>query len=146
LDATDAQADERLAVCLFKTGASVEGEQAARRLLTAKTPSRDVDLLLTYAEYLLNNGQLPAALEQARLAVEAQPRHPIAHLWMARLLLAQNDAAGAAREAEESVRLAPDLPFAHNLLIRVYRVLGRAAEAEHEALWMRRYDDARVRK
>jgi tetratricopeptide (TPR) repeat protein len=135
----------RQAVCLFKTGEAGRAVEATRKLLAAGALN-DTDLSLTYAEYLYQQGDYGEAAAQARQAIESDPRHPIGHFWLARILLAQRDLSGAARAAEKSVELAPQLPFARNLLVRIYRMQGRMQDSAAMAEWVRNYDASRVKK
>ena len=125
------------AVCLFKTGAAEKAEAATQKLLAESPPPNDIDLTLTYAQYLYENGDLKAALRQARAAVTFAPQHPIGFFWLARILQAQGETKEATKAAEHSVQLAPQLPFARNLLVRLYRTQGRAEDAARQAEWLR---------
>jgi len=125
------------AVCLFKTGAAEIAEAATRKLLSETPPPNDIDLTLTYAQYLYENGDVKAALLQTRAAVAFAPQHPIGFFWLARILQAQGETKEATEAAERSVQLAPQLPFARNLLVRLYRMQGRAEDAARQAEWLR---------
>jgi tetratricopeptide (TPR) repeat protein len=128
------------AVCLFKSGEGVEAVSLTRQLLAEKPPPNDVDLTLTYAQYLYEHGDLEDALAQARNATVFAPQHPIAFFWLARLLLDKGQIADAARAAEQSVGLGSQLPYARNLLVRIYRLQGRTDDAERQADWIRAFE------
>lgn len=128
------------AVCLFKTGGDAAAVNLTRHLLTANPPPNDIDLTLTYAQYLYEHGEWESALAQVQCAIEFAPQHPIGYFWLARILLQQEKLAEAAAAAERSVSLAPQLPFARNLLVRIYRLQGRQADMERESEWLRAYE------
>jgi tetratricopeptide (TPR) repeat protein len=128
------------AVCLFKIGDVEHAAQATRKLLAETPPPNDIDLSLTYAQYLYENHDLNGALALAKATVAFAPQHPIAFFWLARILQARGDTKEATRAAEESVELAPSLPYARNLLVRLYRLQGRAEDAEREAQWLKDFE------
>lgn len=128
------------AVCLFKTGANAAAVALTKELLAENPPPNDIDLTLTYAQYLYEHGDFDQALTQARSATQFAPEHPIGYFWLARILLEKRQLIEAAQAAERSVALAPQLPYARNLLIRIYRLEGRGADAERQAEWLRAYE------
>ncbi len=117
------------AVCLFKTGKPREAVPMTRELLAQEPPPNDIDLSLTYAEYLYQQRDLDEALKQARAAVAFAPRHPIGYFWLARILLEKRQLDEAASAAERSLILAPDLPYARNLLVRIGPFSDRTSAA-----------------
>lgn len=128
------------AVCLFKTG---EGEKAAavtKQLLAEQPPPNDIDLTLTYAQYLFERRDLDAALIQTRAAVAFAPQHPIGFFWLARILQAKGETKEATVAAEKSVELAPQLPYARNLLVRLYSLQGRLDDAQRQAQWLKDFE------
>ena len=128
------------AVCLFKTGSGTQAVAATEQLLAENPPPNDIDLTLSYAQYLYEHRELDLALAQARSAADFAPQHPIAYFWLSRILLQKGDIVPAEEAAERSVALAPQLPFARNLLVRIYRLQGRTGDAEREAEWLRTYE------
>ena len=132
------------AVCLFKLGQSGSAVALTRELLAETPPPNDIDLSLTYAEYLYQQRDLDEALKQTRAAIVFAPRHPVGYFWLARLLLEKRQLDEAASAAERSVTLAPQLPFARNLLVRIYRMQGRAADSEKQAEWIRDYENRKA--
>jgi len=137
----DQNAMAMYAVSLAKTGQTAEAERLCKRLLEPAVRPFNLDVLLTYAEILDDTSRSTEALRYADLAIEDQPANPVVHLWKARLLWHSGQTADAAREAERSVSLAPDLPFARNLLLQIYRKQGRIEDADHQADWLRQYND-----
>jgi tetratricopeptide (TPR) repeat protein len=136
----DRQSRVFAAVCLFKTGAEQQAETATKKLLAEQPPPNDIDLTLTYAQYLFEKRDLDAALTQARAAVGFAPRHPIGYFWLARILQAKGESNAATEAAEQSVKLAPQLPYARNLLVRLYRLQGRLDEAQQQAQWLKDFE------
>jgi tetratricopeptide (TPR) repeat protein len=136
----DRQSRVLAAVCLFKTGAGPEAEIATRKLLAEQPPPNDIDLTLSYAQYLFEKRDLDAALTQARAAVGFAPQHPIGYFWLARILQSKGDSKAATEAAEQSVKLAPQLPYARNLLVRLYRLQGRLDEARQQAQWLKDFE------
>jgi Flp pilus assembly protein TadD len=139
------RADDRLArvlkaVCLFKVGSDGEAVKLTKQLLAETPPPNDIDLTLTYAQYLFEHGDLDGALSEARNASTFAPTHPIGYFWVARILLQKGQLNEAEQAAEKSVQLAPQLPFARNLLVRIYRLEGRNSDAERQAEWLRGYE------
>lgn len=132
------------AVCLFKLGQSDAALAMTRELLVETPPPNDIDLSLTYAEYLYQQRDLDEALKQTRAAIAFAPRHPVGYFWLARLLLEKRQLGDAASAAERSVTLAPQLPFARNLLVRIYRMQGRTADSERQAAWIRDYENRKA--
>jgi tetratricopeptide (TPR) repeat protein len=132
------------AVCLFKSGKAEQALSMTRQLLAEKPPPNDVDLSLTYAEYLYQQRDLDEALKQTRTAIEFAPRHPIGYFWLARILLDKRQIDDAALAAEKSLLLAPQLPYARNLLVRIYRMQGRTGESERQAQWIREHEDQKA--
>jgi tetratricopeptide (TPR) repeat protein len=132
------------AVCLFKLGQADAAVATTRELLAETPPPNDIDLSLTYAEYLYQQRDLEEALKQTRAAIAFAPRHPVGYFWLARLLLEKRQLDEAAGAAERSVALAPELPFARNLLVRIYRMEGRAADSEKQAAWIRDYENRKA--
>jgi len=128
------------AVCLFKTGANEKAEAGAKQLLAEQPPPDDIDLTLSYAQYLFEKGALDAALTQARAAVAFAPEHPIGFFWLARILQAKGEIKPATEAAERSVELAPQLPFARNLLARLYRLQGRIEDAQRQTDWLKDFE------
>jgi tetratricopeptide (TPR) repeat protein len=128
------------AVCLFKTGAESQAEAETKKLLAEQPPPNDVDLTLTYAQYLFEKRDLDAALTQARAAVAFAPQHPIGYFWLARILQAKGESRQATEAAEQSVKLAPQLPYARNLLVRLYRIQGRLDDARQQAQWLKDFE------
>ncbi len=141
--AADRQSRAWHVVCLFKIGQTA-GAAAARELLAASPPPNDIDLSLTYAEYLYQQGDLDEALKQTRAAIAFAPRHPVGYFWLARLLLEKRQLDDAASAAERSLMLGPQLPFARNLLVRIYRMQGRTADSERQAAWIRDYENRKA--
>jgi len=140
LQPADRQSHILVAVCLFKIGDNAKAEGVTQELLAEKPPPDDVDLSLSYAQYLYEKGDLDAALTQAQATVVFSPQHPIGFFWLARILQAKGETKQAAEAAERSVQLAPDLPYARNLLVRLYRRQGRVADATREADWLRDFE------
>jgi tetratricopeptide (TPR) repeat protein len=128
------------AVCLFKIGATERAEAATKQLLAEQPPPNDIDLTLTYAQFLYEKPDLDAALIQARAAVAFAPQHPIGFFWLARILQAKGETREATIAAERSVQLAPQLPFARNLLARLYRMQGRLDDAQRQAEWLKDFE------
>jgi tetratricopeptide (TPR) repeat protein len=144
LDSNDRSSRILGAVCLFKIGEGEAAEAATRTLLAEKPPPDDVDLSLTYAQYLYEKHDLDAALAQAQAAVAFAPQHPIGFFWLARILQAKGDTKQATVAAERSVKLAPQLPYARNLLVRLYRIQGRVDDAERQAQWFKGFEAPRA--
>jgi tetratricopeptide (TPR) repeat protein len=140
LSPSDRQSRVLAAVCLFKTGAVEKAESATKQLLAEQPPPNDIDLTLTYAQYLYEKRDLDAALVQARGAVAFAPQHPIGFFWLARILQAKGETKEATDAAERSVQLAPQLPFARNLLARLYRLQGRVADAQRQTDWLKDFE------
>jgi tetratricopeptide (TPR) repeat protein len=128
------------AVCLFKIGDIEHAVQSTKALLAETPPPNDIDLSLTYAQYLYENHDLNGALTLAKATVAFAPQHPIGFFWLARILQARGDTKEATKAAEQSVELAPSLPYARNLLVRLYRLQGRADDAEREAQWLKDFE------
>jgi len=140
LDAHDRYSRVLAAVCLFKIGEPQKAEAATQKLLTENPPPNDIDLSLTYAQYLYEKRDLEGALSQARQAVAFAPQHPIGFFWLARILQAKGETKEATEAAEHSVQLAPQLPYARNLLVRLYRLQGRADDAARQAAWLKDFE------
>lgn len=84
------------------------------------------------------NGNLAAAAEQFRVAVEIAPGNPLAHFNRASVLDDIDELAAAARHFEEALRLAPGFADAHYNAARVYERMGSAAMARVH--WQRYLD------
>jgi tetratricopeptide (TPR) repeat protein len=140
LDPNDKHSRVLSAVCLFKIGDRQKAELVTKQLLAEKPPPNDIDLSLTYAQYLYENRDLAGALAQTEAAVAFAPQHPIGFFWLARILQAQGETKAATEAAEHSVQLAPQLPYARNLLVRLYRTQGRMDDAAREAQWLKNFE------
>jgi tetratricopeptide (TPR) repeat protein len=75
------------------------------------------------------DGNLAAAAEQFRVAVDIAPGNPLAHFNRASVLDDLNELEAAARHFEEALRLAPGFADAHYNAARVYERLGAASTA-----------------
>lgn len=127
-------------VSLIKVGRAEEGVALTRQLLDGPQPPNDVDLSLTLAEYLAENDKEAEAMAVVNDAIRFAPAHPIPPYWKARLLQREGKQAEAVAEAERSVELNPNLPYARSLLVQAYRQLGRTADAEKQAAWLKEYE------
>lgn len=83
-----------------------------------------VDLL----EYRLQDAAL-----MAKRAVALEPRNPLAHYALGRVLLSTKDFQGSAHELETAKQLAPSSAQVRFQLATAYRRLGRKADAERES-------------
>jgi tetratricopeptide (TPR) repeat protein len=75
------------------------------------------------------DGNLAAAAEQFRVAVDIAPGNPLGHFNRASVLDDLNELEAAARHFEEALRLAPGFADAHYNAARVYERLGAASTA-----------------
>jgi tetratricopeptide (TPR) repeat protein len=129
------------AVSLVKVGRGSEGETECLRLMEEQSAALDADITLTWVQSLYESGRAAPAMPWAVKFAEQQPKHPIAHLWTARLLDAAGKTDEAIREAELSISLAPDLPFGHSLLLELDRKSRRMEDLRRQADWLREYND-----
>jgi tetratricopeptide (TPR) repeat protein len=83
-------------------------------------------------------GNLDAAAEQFRVAVEIAPGNPLAHFNRASVLDDLDDLQAAAHHFEEALRLAPGFADAHYNAARVYERMGSASTARVH--WQRYLD------
>ncbi len=83
-------------------------------------------------------GNLEAAADQFRVAVDVAPGNPLAHFNRASVLDDLGELEGAARHFEEALRLTPGFADAHYNAARVYEKLGAAATARMH--WQRYLD------
>lgn len=132
------------AVCLFKAGDPIKAEQETKKLLAETPPPSDIDLTLTYAQFLYEKRDLDGALEQAKAAVGFAPQHPIGFFWLARILQAKGATKEATEAAERSVELNPQLPYARNLLVHLYRAQGRLEDAKSQAEWLKNFEERKA--
>lgn len=144
LKPNDRQSRISSAVCLFKAGDADKAEAATKKLLAETPPPNDIDLTLSYAQYLYEKRDLDGALVQAKAAVEFAPQHPIGFFWLARILQAKGAAKEATDAAERSVQLSPQLPYARNLLVHLYRAQGRLEDAERQAEWLKSFESQKA--
>jgi len=84
------------------------------------------------------SGNLEAAAQQFKTAVEIAPGNPLAHFNRASVLDDLGELEGAARHFEEALRLTPGFADAHYNAARVYEKLGAAATARMH--WQRYLD------
>lgn len=140
----NAPAQQMLAVALLKVGRTAEGQAACKRLLDPPSAGQDLDVMITYAESLYEDGHTREALLYADRAVQQWPTNSIAWFWRARLLLDLGRKEDALKDAQESVRLAPQLAFGHTVLLQIYRKLGRIEDAGREAEWLRQSNSQAV--
>lgn len=133
-------------VSLIKVGRTEEGVALTRQLLESNPPPNDVDLSLTLAEYLAENDQEAEAMAVVNDTLRFAPTHPIPPYWKARLLQREGKVAEAVAAAERSVELNPNLPYARSLLVQGYRQLGRTADAEKQAAWLKEYESRDARQ
>jgi hypothetical protein len=116
-----ALADRLLALRWFDTAAAYYRQGVAERGGT--------DLRMKLALALTGTGDSPAALEQMRLAVAAEPRHGRARLLLASALLGAGDLGAAAAEAETAAMLLPRDAAAHTLVGRIRAIRGQYGQA-----------------
>jgi tetratricopeptide (TPR) repeat protein len=84
------------------------------------------------------SGNLEAAAQQFKTAVEIAPGNPLAHFNRASVLDDLGELEAAARHFEEALRLTPGFADAHYNAARVYEKLGAAATARSH--WQRYLD------
>jgi tetratricopeptide (TPR) repeat protein len=80
----------------------------------------------------VENAQLDEARPLANQAVSLEPKNPLAHYTLGRVLLASEKWAESARELEIARQLAPNSSRIRFHLARAYKALGRAADADRE--------------
>ncbi len=82
---------------------------------------------------LWQQGDLPAAAEELRAAVQAKPDYAEAYYTLGSVLKQKGDLQPAADALREAIRLQPDFAGAHTNLGGVLRQLGNADEAATES-------------
>jgi tetratricopeptide (TPR) repeat protein len=80
----------------------------------------------------VENAQLDEARPLAIQAISLEPKNPLAHYTLGRVLLASEKWAESARELEIARQLAPNSSRIRFHLARAYKALGRAADADRE--------------
>jgi tetratricopeptide (TPR) repeat protein len=81
----------------------------------------------------LQESRLEEALPMARQAVSLEPKDPLAHYALGRVLFATENLQESAQELEIAKDLAPASAKVRYQLARAYRRLGRKADAERES-------------
>jgi tetratricopeptide (TPR) repeat protein len=130
------------AMCLLQGGRAAEAAREIPRLLAMPENARNLDLLLSHVQLLVEQGNYKDALNRDTEALQVDRTNANAHFWRARILLQENQLAEAVKEAEQARDLSPNSPSPRNLLVRLYRKAGRAEDADREAAWLRRAEAA----
>ncbi len=107
-------------------------EAAAEYREELKVSPRHVPAMIQLAFVDLQENQLEDAMTMAKQAIGLEPKDPLAHFALGRVLLAREDFQGGARELEIAKDLAPASAKVRFQLSRAYRRLGRMADAERE--------------
>ena len=97
----------------------------------AATQSESVRLYLDQGASLLRQGDLRAAEDTARKAIQRNPFSAEAHHLLGVVLLRARKPADAAEAFLQAIKLNPAYSKAMNDLAEVYILLGKEAEAEH---------------
>src|SRR5947208_2833897 len=91
-----------------------------------------VEAALEAAQHFYRIGRFELAEEQLRSALLLAPEEPDLHLWLGRVLRAQERLAEAEAAAAETLRLAPDAYARHDSIALIYLRTGRIQKArEH---------------
>lgn len=127
----------RLGQALFETG---DKESAKKEVQAAidKSPLVDLRYVATLHSYLARiyeeAGQIPDALNEAKLSIGLDPQAYDATLLVGGLLIEQGELAKSVIYLQKASKLQPQAVDPHILLSKVYESLGRAAEATAERL------------
>ncbi|HET9107507.1 MAG TPA: sulfotransferase [Steroidobacteraceae bacterium] len=116
---------------LLDRGQFAEAARAAQALLAAGPPERDLLYMLAIAQRYL--GQIPAALATLARLEELHPDYPRLHQERGYCHVAQRSAEPAIAAFERAVALNPALPGSWRTLQALYRMAGRAADADTAA-------------
>lgn len=111
--------------------AKKQAEQEYRAAL--KENPQDEKSILRLAEIDAQKGNTEQSYKGYTKAVELQPADADAKLGLAKTLLAMNQPDKALPLLEDAVRLEPTNATAHYRLATLYRKMGRADDAKHEA-------------
>jgi tetratricopeptide (TPR) repeat protein len=105
-------------------------------LISQEAQAARPELWLGYAQFLLNDQQLPTALEAVNRAMALLSDSAKLLYWRARILLDMGSIESAEADARKAVHLSPELPNAHNLLMKIYRLRGSTEAADEQARWL----------
>ena len=94
------------------------------------------ELLLGYAQFLVETGRSGEAIDPIDKALAAKPDEAKLHFWRARVLMLEGDRQEAAKSARRAIELAPDQPNARNLLLILARQLGDKQEILTQVKWL----------
>ncbi|MGB7846910.1 MAG: tetratricopeptide repeat protein [Candidatus Acidiferrum sp.] len=97
-----------------------------------KVSPDNVDAMIQLALICVEDSRLDEARPLATRAVALQPKSPLAHYALGRLLFANEKWAQCARELELARQMAPNNFRVHFDLARAYQKLGRMADADRE--------------
>ncbi len=92
----------------------------------------NVSVMVQLALIDAENAQAVEARSLAKKAISLEPKNPLAHYAMGRVLLADEEWQESARELEIARQLAPGSPKIRFHLARAYKKLGRTADAARE--------------
>lgn len=112
------------------------------KLMARPENAGDLTLRFSWVEVLYDAGRYGEAIQQVDLALAAHPENASGHFWRARILYQQQQVPEAIAEAEKARDLSPESLGPRGLLVRLYQKVGRAADAGHEAEWLRTHDTA----
>jgi tetratricopeptide (TPR) repeat protein len=112
------------------------------KLMARPENAGDLTLRFSWVEVLYDAGRYGEAIQQVDLALAAHPENASGHFWRARILYQQQQVPEAIAEAEKARDLSPESLGPRSLLVRLYQKVGRAADAGHEAEWLRTHDTA----
>jgi tetratricopeptide (TPR) repeat protein len=128
-----AAADIRMATEL------IDAQQAARRA-QGTSGANPAPFLTRVSTIYMQRGDMAAALEWARRAVDAAPQDPWAHHHMSNLLLQHGDMEGAQAAVERAIATAPTVPSA--ILRQAGAVAAKRRDTAGALSWIRRAIEA----
>lgn len=146
----------------LQTGLKVQGENPRARMLEASSLvhlgrhgeagkifeslladprlESEPELLLGYAQFLVDSGSPELALPPIDRAISAAPGEPKLHFWRARILMVLDQPGPAAEAARRAIELSPEQANSRVLLLRIARKLGLQAEMAAQAKWLREHE------
>ena len=128
------RAEDNLGLCLQALAQLAEAKAAFRLAIAWQqgVEDRSGAPYLDLGTLLLQEGDVPAAVESLRSAARLSPHNPKAHEQFGVALERSGDLQGARAELEQAAALAPKASPVHFELGQVYRRLGLKEEAKRE--------------
>ena len=117
-----------LGLAYIQTHNYPEGRKAFAQMYGV--PEDSAAAYLFFARMLLRQGYDPVAEENARKAIDLDPKLPLGHFLLGEFYLYKSDLAKAKEEFEQEIKLNPAYPGTYDRLADTYARLGKYDDAE----------------